>query len=92
MTPDVDYEFVLTPPGEALVAHINVQPEGGARRTPLFDATLRLRRRPWTAGSLRSALLRHPLMTAKVMAAIHWEALRLRIKGLPTVPMGPQPS
>jgi DUF1365 family protein len=25
-------------------------------------------------------------MTAKVIAAIHWEALRLRLKGLPVMP------
>jgi DUF1365 family protein len=88
MTSDADYEFVLTPPADELVAHINVQPGNGGRRVPLFDATLTLRRRPWTAGSLRAALVRHPLMTAKVMGAIHWEALRLRLKGLPIVPMG----
>jgi DUF1365 family protein len=82
---DVDYEFVLTPPGETLVAHMNVIRQGreGGRR---FDATLTLDRRPWTASAIRSALLRFPWMTAKVIAAIHWEALRLRLKGLPVMP------
>jgi DUF1365 family protein len=82
---DVDYEFVLTPPGEALVVHMNVIRQGreGGRR---FDATLTLDRRPWTAAAIRSALLRFPWMTAKVIAAIHWEALRLRLKGLPVMP------
>ena len=84
---DVDYEFVLTPPDDTLVAHMNVLPHGVGRRMPIFDATLALHRRPWTAGSVRAALLRHPLMTAKVIGAIHWQALRLRLKGLPTVPM-----
>ena len=91
MPSDVDYEFLLTPPGETLVAHMNVLPEGGQRQ-PIFDATLTLRRRPWTTGTLRAALLRYPLMTAKVIGAIHWEALRLRLKRLPVVPMPPQPS
>ena len=52
----------------------------------MFDATLALERQPWTAGAIRSALLRFPWMTAKVIAAIHWEALRLRLKGLPVQP------
>jgi DUF1365 family protein len=84
---DVDYEFVLTPPADRLVAHMNVLPHCGGHRVPTFDATLTLQRRPWTARSVRAALLRHPLMTAKVIGAIHWEALRLRLKGLPIVPM-----
>lgn len=85
MPPDVDYEFVLTPPADTLVAHMNVlrAGEGRARPDRMFDATLNLRYTPWTAANLRSALVRFPLMTAKVMAAIHWEALRLRLKGLP---------
>jgi DUF1365 family protein len=51
--------------------------------TPNVDATLTLERRPWTARELHRVLRRHPLMTAKVIGAIHWEALRLRLKGLP---------
>jgi DUF1365 family protein len=84
---DVDYEFLLTPPGETLVAHMNVRRGAARSATPIFDATLTLQRRPWTARSVRAALLRHPLMTAKVIGAIHWEALRLRLKRLPIVPM-----
>ena len=87
MRGDMDYEFLLTPPGDGLVAHMNVLPRGSRGGAPLFDATLTLQRRPWTASSLRGVLLRQPLMTAKVIAAIHWEALRLRLKGVPTVPM-----
>jgi DUF1365 family protein len=83
---DVDYEFVLTPPDEALVAHMNVISRGRGAAPRMFDATLILERHPWTAGAIRSALLRFPWMTAKVIAAIHWEALRLRVKGLPVVP------
>jgi len=89
---DVAYEFLLTRPGESLVAHMNVLPAGGAAGARMFDATLTLRRRPWTAGTLRAALIRQPLMTGKVIAAIHWEALRLRIKGLAVVPMPSRPS
>lgn len=85
---DVDYGFVLTPPGPTLVAHMNVtrQHQALSGRGRLFDATLTLDRQPWTSRSIRHALLRFPWMTAKVIAAIHWEALRLRLKGLAVHP------
>lgn len=89
---DVDYDFTLTPPAEQLVAHMDVRsradenPGAGA----MFDATLTLSRRPWTAANLRGALLRFPWMTAKVIAAIHWQALRLRLKRLPVMPFPPE--
>ena len=33
--------------------------------------------------AIRSALVRYPLMTLKVIGAIHWEALKLWRKGAP---------
>ena len=32
---------------------------------------------------LAAVLLRYPLITAKVIGAIHWEALKLWLKGAP---------
>jgi len=52
----------------------------------LFDATLSLERHPWGARELRRTLAEYPWMTAKVIAAIYWQALRLRMKGVPYVP------
>ena len=78
---NMDYEFVLTEPRDSLVAHMTTTERGVA--APLFDATLTLERRPWTASALHHALARHPWMTAKVIGAIHWEALRLWMKGVP---------
>jgi hypothetical protein len=75
----LDYRFVLPPPGERLIAHMNTL-DG---EQSWFDATLRLRREPWSARSIRRALLRFPWVTAKVIAAIHWEALKLYIKKVP---------
>ncbi len=80
----LDYGFSFTPPGATLVAHMTVADRVGA--ASLFDATLSLERRPCSAGAIRSALWRYPLMTAKVTAAIHFEALRLWRKGVPVVP------
>jgi len=79
MPMDLDYRFVLPPPGEQLIAHMNTM--DGERSS--FDATLRLRREPWSGASLHRALLRFPWVTAKVIAAIHWEALRLYCKKVP---------
>jgi DUF1365 family protein len=75
----LDYDFVLTPPAGRLTAHKNTLEDGRS----IFDATLNLERRPWTARWLTRALARHPWMTAKVIAAIHWEALRLYLKKVP---------
>jgi hypothetical protein len=79
MPMSLDYRFVLPPPGERLVAHMNTLE--GERSS--FDATLRLRREPWNAASLHRALLRFPWVTTKVIAAIHWEALKLYRKKVP---------
>jgi DUF1365 family protein len=79
MPMELDYDFILTPPGEKLVAHMNTLDEGSVN----FDATLTLERRPWSARTLHRALLSHPWMTAKVIAAIHWQALRLYLRGVP---------
>jgi DUF1365 family protein len=79
---DMTYDFVLTPPGERLLVHMNVEHRGGTPQPRCFDATLQLEHRPWTPREIRRALMLFPFMTAKVIAAIHWEALRLSLKGL----------
>ena len=75
----MDYEFALTRPGDRLVAHMSTLQHG----RKVFDATLALERRPWTPPEIRRTLLRHPFMTGKVMAAIHYQALRLYLKRAP---------
>jgi DUF1365 family protein len=82
MPVDLDYRFALTPPGERLVAHIDARRGGDV----VLDATLSLERRPWTAREMRRRLVRHPAMTATVIARIHWQALKLWWKGVPVVP------
>lgn len=79
---DVRYTFEFSAPEDQLRAFIGVDRDG----SPLLEATLTLERREWRPAEIRRALLRHPAMTAKVIAAIHWEALRLWRKGVPLVP------
>jgi DUF1365 family protein len=82
---DLDYEFSLTCPAETLVAHMSTVERNPAPEVPqpFFDATLVLERRPWTSRNLGGVLLRHPWMTARVIGAIHWQALRLFLKRVP---------
>lgn len=82
----LDYDFTVTTPGRSLVAHMTTIDRTEAGDTPFFDATLTLERRPWDGPSLHRALRRHPWMTASVISAIHFEALRLWWKGLRYVP------
>lgn len=79
MPMDLVYRWAFSAPGERLVVHMGLY----ASDCPVFDATLDLARRPWSASEIRRAVLRHPWMTAKVIAAIHWEALWLWIKRVP---------
>ena len=84
---NLDYDFVLTEPNDKLVAHMGASERGSASASPqeFFDATLTMERQPWTSRNLVVVLLRHPWMTAKVIAAIHWQALRLFLKRIPVV-------
>lgn len=76
---EMEYAWRLTPPGRRLLVHME-NFEGGRR---VFDATLALTRREITGPALARALALHPFMTARVMAWIHFQALRLWLKGAP---------
>jgi len=72
------YRFSVAPPTDSLAIVINQFDDQG----PLLNAWLRGRREMLGDRMLFTAFLRYPLMTVKVIAGIHWEALKLWRKGL----------
>jgi hypothetical protein len=71
------YRFRIVPPGEQVKLRIlETDCEG-----PLLAATFIGRRRVLSTRALFRAFVALPLVTAKILAAIHWEALRLWLKG-----------
>ncbi len=73
-----DYDFRIPPVGESLSVTI-LEREDGA---PVLDARVWGTRVPLTDATLWSLAWRYPLITARVVAAIHWQALRLWRKGV----------
>jgi len=90
---DLDYVFRIEPPRPgraALTIGVVANDRVGALVNARFDAE---RRRLDDAALLR-VFFSHPLLTLKVIAAIHWQALRLVLKGVrlqaaPAAPVRP---
>jgi uncharacterized protein len=82
------YAFRLRPPTDEIAVRILESDEQG----PLLSATFSGRRKPLTTLSLLSAWAAVPLLTAKVVGGIHWEALRLWLKGMRLVPRPEAPA
>lgn len=76
---EMEYEWFSTQPGKHLSVHMNVLAEDEKR----LDATLNLERRPITGRNLARTMARFPWMSLRVIIAIHWQALRLWMKGTP---------
>jgi DUF1365 family protein len=74
---DCTYNFKIRPPGDDVLVAIAETEHG----KPILTATFAGARKPMTDGALARVLLRHPLMTLKVVVSIHYEAVRLMLKG-----------
>ena len=75
---DMSYAFVAAPPKERVAISITARDKEG----PVLIARLSANRIPLADRTLLRALLAYPFLTLKVVAAIHWEALRLWLKGV----------
>ncbi|MBU2580954.1 MAG: DUF1365 family protein [Alphaproteobacteria bacterium] len=72
------YAFRVSGPGDDVSVVINTNDEQGL----LLVAALSGKAREMTDSNLLGILVRQPFVTLKVTAAIHWEALKLWLKGI----------
>lgn len=82
------YCFRMIPPGERVLIGVALREAG----RPVLKTYFRGDRIALGDRSIASTLARHPLMTLKVMTAIHVEAARLWAKGVPLVPRHASPA
>ena len=82
------YTFHIEPPGKRIRVGITCR-EGSE---PILKALFCGARRPFTDGKLLQLALRYQLVTLKVIGGIHFEALRLWLKGLRVRQREPGPS
>ncbi len=88
LSTDMSYSFRVEPPEAQLCIGVSVLDSEGV----VLNARLDAERRPLTDAALLRVFFSHPLLTLKVVAAIHWEALRLWLKGTPVHPHQPAPA
>ncbi|WP_292959476.1 DUF1365 domain-containing protein [Novosphingobium sp. UBA1939] len=84
---DMAYSFAITPPGERVAVYVAGHDEQG----PLITARLAGRRQGLTDAALARLFITYPLLTLKVIIGIHWEALRLWLKGVRLFDRPPPP-
>lgn len=75
---DLSYEFNITPPGQRVAVAMIVRRGEEIALTASFAGA----RRDLSDAQLFRAWLANPLMTFKVIAGIHWEALLMLLKGV----------
>jgi uncharacterized protein len=83
------YEFRVLPPGDRVRVRI-LETENGE---PLLSATIIGTQKPLKSGAIIAECIRAPLLTFKVVAGIHYEALKLWLKGARyhVIPAAPAP-
>jgi uncharacterized protein len=79
---ELTYDFAFDVPldGDRLAIQMHVRDVQGSQ---VFAARFTGDRSPLSDRTLAAAALRYPFMTARVIALIHWQALRLALLGAP---------
>ncbi len=85
---DMRYDFSVVAPEKTVHVIVRGSDEAG----DVIVASLVGERRELTDANLLQLVLSHPLMTWKVVLGIHWEALRLWLKGLRPYPRPDAPT
>jgi DUF1365 family protein len=75
---DLSYRFRIAPPAETAQVSVHVHDGQGL----LVTASLSAKRMELTNRALLTTFIAFPLLTLKVVAGIHWEALKLWLKGV----------
>jgi uncharacterized protein len=85
---EATYDFSIVPPGERIAVAVGERDAEG----DLLKASLTGTRAELTDGQLLRALALYPFVTLKVILGIHWEALRLFMKGIALQPRPAPPA
>ena len=85
---DCEYHFRLKPPDETL----NFAIHQFRRGEKMLTATWTGQKKPLSDKQILKTALTMPLMTLKVITSIHWQALRLWLKGAKYIRRPPKPS
>ncbi len=82
MPMDLGYDWCFGSPGDRLSVHMSNLKDGKV----FFNASITLTRTEIGGRSLARVLVTFPFMTAKVIGAIYWQALKLWLKRCPYYP------
>jgi len=83
----ITYQFRVVPPADRTAVIVN----GDDAHGRVIAASFTGRRRPLSDTALLGVVARHGLLSLKVIGAIHWEALKLWLKGVRLQPRPPPP-
>lgn len=82
---DVAYEFAFSEPGDELSVTIQALVSGSL----MLTAAIALEAHELTDATLMRAVLRHGPISVVALVRIHWQALKLALKGVPFFPHTP---
>jgi len=84
---EMSYQFKVMPPDATVAVGIDALDPRGL----LITTALSGKRKEFSDSAMMRTFLAHPLLTLKVIVAIHWEALRLWLKGVKITERPPGP-